>query len=223
MQGILGLFSKSPFEPLYEHRLKVQECLELIKPLFVALFKGDKKELKRISDLIVKLEAEADDFKVEIRQAIPKGVFLPVNREDLLGYLKLQDNLADTAEDLTVLIGLKDLYAPDGLSCEILDFIEVVLAVCDLGSKTTEHLRALVASGFKGEEVKAVLDCVDELGLAERRADKVGHEIAKKLFTYEDEMKPSDLMLWFRILDLIGNLADYSDNTGERLRNMLTR
>lgn len=223
MTNILNLFSKSPFEPLYAHRQKVQECLELIRPLFEAQFKGDLVEVERISEQIVKLETEADKYKVEMRQVIPKGVFLPVNREDLLGYLKLQDDLADTAEDISVLIGLKDLFAPPELAKEILSFIDVVLEVCEIGGKTTEHLRTLVASGFKGDEVKAVLSRVEELGVAERKSDKVGHEIARKLFTYEDEMKPSDLMLWFRILDLVGNLADDSENTGERLRNMLTR
>jgi len=222
MPNILSLFRKSPFEPLYEHRLKVNECVGLLKPLFQALFDGDSEKQKSISDRISDLESEADKIKSEIRVIIPKGVFLPVNREDLMRYLKLQDDLADTMEDISLILGLKKIYAPEELSKEIMNFIDTVLEVCAIGNKSTKNLTTLAASGFKGAEVENVFKLVEKSELAERNSDKVGLALARKLFTFEDEMKPTDLFLWFRIFDLIGNLADNSDNTTAWLRNMLS-
>ena len=223
MPNILSLFRKSPFEPLYEHRLKVNECVDQLKPLFNAVFEGDSRKQQSISTRISDLESEADKIKTEIRVIIPKGVFLPVNREDLMRYLKLQDNLADTVEDISLILGLKKLYAPPELAKEILIFIDAVLVVYSIGNDATKNLALLAVSGFKGTEVENVMKLVENSEAAERNSDKVGLTLARKLFTFENEMKPTDLFLWFRIFDLIGDLADDSDNTTAWLRNMLSR
>lgn len=223
MKSILNLFSKSPFEPLFQHRMKVQECVSLLRPLFEAHFRGDRDEVTRIQETIDQVESEADKIKTEIRCIVPKGVFLPVNREDLLRYLKFQDDLADTVEDISVLLCLKDVHAPPDLAVEIFSYLDVVLEVCKLGDKTADHLQTLVRSGFRGEEVDKVLDLARKSEIAERKTDKAGLALAKRLFAHEDQMKASDLLLWFRIFDLIGDLADDADKMGEWLRNMLSR
>ncbi len=223
MTHILNLFRKSPFEPLFEHRLKVRECVDQVKPLFQAVFAGDREEQKRLSDCITAAEREADDLKVEIRRIIPKGIFLPVNREDLLRYLKIQDDLADAVEDITVLLLVKQLTVPPELSADIISFVETVLEVCYLADEATDRLRPLVNAGFKGEDVQVVMELVEKAEEAERCADKAGLALAQKLFTFEDRMKPTDVLLWFRIFDLVGNLADFAEKTGELLRNMLAR
>ena len=223
MTHILNLFRKSPFDPLHKHGMKVRECTDLVKPLFEAIFSGDRKKQSEISRKICDAEKEADLLKVEIRRIIPKGIFLPVNREDLLRYLKIQDDLADTVEDIAVMTGIKELSTPSQLQDDILTYIDTVLQVCTLADNATEHLRPLIETGFKGENVTRVFELVEQAEQAERNADDEGLEVARKLFACEDEMKATDVMLWFRILDLVGNLADYAENTGEWLRNMLEK
>ncbi len=223
MSNILSLFAKSPFEPLYEHHLRVQECVNLVKPLFNSLFEGNNEEFKRISTQIYKAENEADQIKNQIRNTVPKGVFLPVNREDLFRFLKIQDDMADCVEDITVLLTMKELVFTPEFVQEVMSFIDVVLTACHLADLANKNLRTLVNAAFKGQEIQEVLNLVDQVEKAEREGDKAGHALAHNLFTHEDVMKASDLILWFRILDLIGDLADYSAKTGEWLRTMLIR
>ncbi len=223
MASVLTLFSKSPFEPLYKHRDKARECVDFLKPLFEAVFSGDDEAQVRITDAISKSEREADLLKVEIRRILPKGIFLPVNREDLLRYLKIQDNIADTVEDITVLLSMKELSAPVGLVEQTMDFIDCVLDVCDLADNATNHLKPLVAAGFKGDDVSYVINLAEQTELAERKADVKSLELARTLFKFEDEMKATDIFIWFKIFDLIGKIADHAEKTGEWLRNMVTR
>ena len=223
MTHILNLFRKSPFEPLYEHRLKVRECVDRVKPLFHAVFSGDKEEQRQLSKEISDFERQADDLKIEIRRIIPKGVFLPVNREDLLRYLKIQDDLADAVEDITVLLSIKELTAPPELAADIQSFVDTVLNVCYLAEQATDQLRPLVETGFKGEDAHVVMQLVEKAELGERNSDIASLALAQKLFALEDRMKPSDLQLWFHIFRLIGNLADYAKKTGELLGIMLAR
>ncbi len=223
MSSILNLFRKSPFEPLYKHRIAVRQSIDLVKPLLQAVLSGDQKEQERITDKIISAERKADELKMEIRRIVPKGVFLPVNREDLLRYLKIQDDLADTAEDIAVLASMKKLFAPVTLADEIMHYVDIVLNVCSLADEATDQLRPLVTAGFKGESAQNIMDLVEKAELAEREADEFGLQLAKKLFKAEDQMKGSDIFLWFKIFGLIGDLADYADKTGELLSNMLSR
>ena len=67
MRSSLSMFSKSPFKPLTSHMDKVRACVEQIKPLFDALEKKEYDSVQNISELIVKLEHEADIIKDDIR------------------------------------------------------------------------------------------------------------------------------------------------------------
>lgn len=223
MKNVLRLFAESPFEPLHQHRLKVRECVALLNPLFEASLAGNVEEQDRITEKIAASEKEADRIKVEIRRILPKGIFLPVNREDLLRYLKIQDDIADAVEDITVLLKVKELSAPLALTEEIIKYIDCVLNVCKIADEATDHLRPLLDAGFKGGDIRKMINLVDKTEIAEREADNVGLNIARVLFMYEDEMRPTDIFLWFRIFDLIGDIADYAEKTSELLRNMVSR
>jgi len=223
MTHILNMFRNSPFDPLYKHGKKVKECTDLVKPLFEAILSGDAKKQKILSKRICNAEKAADLLKTEIRRIMPKGIFLPVNREDLLRYLKIQDDLADTVEDMAIISSMKSLETPPELRGVILTYVDTVLNVCKLADEATDHLKPLVEAGFKGENFNEVLELAEKAEAAEHDADDAGLKVARMLFSHEDEMKATDVMLWFRILDLLGDLADYADKTGEWLRNMLEK
>jgi hypothetical protein len=205
------------------HGRKVKECTDLVKPLFEAILSGNTAEQEILSNRIFNAEHEADLLKTKTRRIMHKGIFLPVNREDLLRYLKIQDDLADTVEDIAVLSSMKKLSAPLQFGNDILEYVNTILNVCKLADEATDHLKPLVEAGFKGEDFVEVLKLAEKAEAAEHDADVAGLELARKLFTYEDEMKATDVMLWFQILDLLGHLADYADKTGEWLRNMLEK
>jgi predicted phosphate transport protein (TIGR00153 family) len=223
MASILDMFRKSPFGPLHEHMLKVKECIGLLRPLFEAAVAGDKQKQQEITKRISKTEHEADLIKTEIRRTVPKGIFLPVQREDLLGYLKLQDDIADSIEDASVLLSMKDLPVPPELGEAILAYVDKVLIVCQRTDNATDHLKNLAEAGFGGREAETVVDLVEQAEHAEWEADKAGLELAKKLFALEGALSPTDLFLWFHIFNVLGKIANHAEKTGDRLRRMLHR
>jgi hypothetical protein len=46
-------------------------------------------------------------------------------------------------------------------------------------------------------------------------------ELVRKMFEVEDKMKPVDVVFWYEVFEWIGDLADYSKKTGNRLRLMI--
>ena len=115
MSMIQNLFRESPFEPLRYHMKTVMECVGLVRPMFEAVRDERHDDLEELAKKVFTTEHEADIIKDDVRQTIPKRFFLPVYRGDLLGYLKLQDDMADSIEDIAVLLTIKKLKLPGTL------------------------------------------------------------------------------------------------------------
>ncbi len=47
--------------------------------------------------------------------------------------------------------------------------------------------------------------------------------VSKSLFAMEDEIKTTDLMLWWRVFLELGALANSAEKTADRLRRMLSQ
>ncbi|MGB2765146.1 MAG: TIGR00153 family protein [Candidatus Aminicenantaceae bacterium] len=221
MSIISKLFGKSPFEPLYQHMLKVKECVDLVRPLMDALLKKDEKKVKEIAKRVFKAEHEADLVKKDIRNHLPKSLFLPVARGDLLRFLKEQDNIADSAEDLAVLLILRKTLVPEELKDEIKDFVDKVIDTYEMAMAVSSEIKILAETSFGGVEAHKVMELIEQLKVKEWEADKAQMEAAKKLFTIEKELDPIDVMMWMSIFKELGTLANHAENAGDQMRMML--
>jgi len=218
------LFKKSPFKPLHEHMRKVRESIELLPQLFEAYLKDkDMKRVKEIVKKISKLEHKADIIKNDIRQSLPGGIFLPVNREDLLGYLKEQDDIADAVEDVSVLLTLKDLTVSESLHDDIFELIDKVMQVCILCDLAEDEFENLLESAFGEPEKQKMMDLVAKAEHAEWEADKAEAKAAKRLLALEGEMTPVDIFMMFRVFGALGSVANHAEKTGDRLRRLLIK
>jgi predicted phosphate transport protein (TIGR00153 family) len=219
---IQALFRESPFEPLRYHMKTVIECAGFVRPMFEAVRDGRNADLDELAKKVFKTEHEADIIKDDIRRNIPKRFFLPVYRGDLLGYLKLQDDMADSIEDIAVLLTVKKLELPDALVEPTFEYVDKVVDICLRMRAIGDGLPKLVETDLAGEEVEQTLAKIAEVDKAEWEADRLQYSLTKKLFTLEDEMKATDVFLWFRVFGELGQLANFADKTGDRLQRMLS-
>lgn len=199
----------------------VMECVGFVMPMFEAVRDQDYERLQDIARKIFKTEHDADIVKEHIRTAIPKRFFLPVYRGDLLGYLKMQDDMADSVEDIAVLLTIKHLALPSELVDQALGYAEKVVDVCRDTLHISDYMPTLVEAGMAGREAEHALDLVAKLDKAEWETDRVQYTLCQAMFALEDKMKATDIMLWFRIFGELGQLANSAEKTGERLRRML--
>ena len=221
MAEMKSLFKVSPFEPLREHYRKVMECVAMVKPMFEAMRDGNYDRLEALAQDVFKAEHDADIIKNEIRQTIPRSFFLPVFRGDLLGYLKLQDDIADEVEDLAVLLTIKRLAWPTPLADDMFAYIDKVSCVCGKTRTLSDHLPELVEHNFDSKAVETALTMIRAIEKAEWEADRLGYTLAKALFAEEDSMRATDIFLWSKVFGELGQLANHAENIGDRLRRML--
>jgi predicted phosphate transport protein (TIGR00153 family) len=217
------LFGKSPFAALQEHMRVVVECAREVLPLIEALAQGDHDEVMRAKDRIFATEAEADRIKNQLRLHLPKSLFMPVDRRDLLEVLHLQDTIANTAQDIAGLLIERRMRIPEFMHEPIVALTKRCIETCEHSASVIEELDELLAMGFRGREVEKVDAMLKELNDIEDETDELGIVLTRALFDHEDEMKPVSVMMWYRLIEWIGDLADYAEKVGDRLRLLIAK
>lgn len=220
---IFELFAKSPFGPLQDHMRKVMDCVNMVPGLFEALEAGDEKRLSTLIEEIKEAEHQADILKNEIRGDLPKTVFTPVDRKDLLEVLSQQDKISDVAEDVGVLLSMKTLTFSPEIKQEFWEFLDQVMVTVGQYAKISEELDELMEASFGGAEAGKVEEMIDNLGREEHKADRLQHTLIRKLLTLEDTMGAVDIMMWMKVLGAVGDIANGAEKVGNRLRLFLSK
>lgn len=220
-RSIANLFAKSPFGPTQAHLKKAIECAQELRPLFEAALAGDRARLARVTERINVLEHETDVLKNEIRNTLPRSLFLPVDRRDLLELIHMQDSIADSTQEVAGLLSLKELQLPDELTGSVMELVEEVLVTCDMALAVGNEMDELTETSFGGPEAERVLEMIDQLDDVETKSDVIGIRLSKELFAREDDMKPVDVMLWYKIFYTAGQVANYAERMGNRLRLLI--
>jgi len=222
MRSILKIFAKSPLGPMNEHMTKVKECVDKIPLIFDALYQGDQDKVKQIAKDIYALEHEADVIKTDIRDNIPRNILLPMNKRDFLNILSTQDSIADTAEDVGVLLTIRHMTVPEEMHPLLDEFLVSVMKVVNLAMKVVSQLGDLEETAFGGEEAREVLKMVDELGVTEWESDKRQYKLSQKLFELEGKESPVAIFMWTYIILALARIANQSEKLGKQIRGNLS-
>ena len=217
------MFGQSPFTSLQKHMRVVVECASEVTPLIEALAAGDQDRVIQLKDIIFEREAEADRIKHELRAHLPKSLFMPVDRRDLLEVLVLQDTIANVAQDIAGLLIERKMSIPDFLREPLIVLTRRCFDTVELAHAVIEELDELLAIGFRGREVDRVDEMLTELNAVEDETDELGIALARALFDHEDEMKPVSVMMWYQIIEWVGDLADYAEKVGDHLRLLIAK
>jgi predicted phosphate transport protein (TIGR00153 family) len=220
---ISSLFGASPVRPLQTHMASVITCTEELIPFFEAVLQEDWKLARSEQKKIAKLEGEADKLKRQLRMHLPKSLFMPVSRRDLLEVLTMQDKVANRAKDIAGLITGRKMTFPDTVSEQLMEFVKRAIDAAKQAQTAINELDELVETGFGGREVQLVESMIKELDAIESDTDKIEVKVRGALFKLENELPPVQVMFLYRVIDWIGDLADLSQRVGSRLELMLAR
>jgi len=221
MLTIASLFGKSPFAPLQTHLNKVSSCIKQLPALLVAVAKQDMDTIQEISKKISKLEHEADLTKNDIRNHLPKSLFLPIHRADFLEILSLQDSFADIAEDIAVVATLRALEHYEELKEDFEIFCKKNIETFDLVKKVIKEFDDLLESSFGGMEAEKVKGMIDELAYKEHEIDKIQYQLLQHLYRVGDTISYPVFLLWQSLIKEIGEISNLGEKLGNRIRMIL--
>ena len=221
MLTILSLFGRSPFAPLQSHMEVVGFCVHKLFDLFDALEKKEYDRLEKIAEEISKLEHDADLIKNDIRNHLPKSLFLAIDRDNLLEILSIQDSIADKAEDAAVLMTLKPLELLPIFKNEFKLFLHKNIETFDEAKLIIKELHELVESSFGGIEAEKVRSMVNEVAFREHEVDIIQRQLLKSLFKAENDLTYITFHQWQRLFESIASISNYSENLAYRIRMTL--
>jgi predicted phosphate transport protein (TIGR00153 family) len=217
------LFGRSPIAPLQDHMKVSANCAEQLIEYFEAVYEEDWDKAKAVYDAIGQLEQKADEMKREIRINLPKSLFLPMSRSDLLELLHNQDRIPNRAKDIAGLILGRQMSMPEPIRKVLTEYLKVSVSATTSALKALEELDELVESGFSGREMDLIEHLVDSLGDVEHQSDIKQIEVRSKLMSAEGDLDPIDVMFLYRIIEWIGDLADDSQTVGNRMLYLIAR
>ena len=221
MINIISIFAKSPFKPIRDHMDKVVESVIPLNDFFEALFQEDFSKVEKIQQQVIKAEKEADLIKNEIRNHLPRNIFMPINRRDLLEMLDMQDSIADVAQDIVVLLNIRRMSLTKELGQDVINFVKKSQDVCYLARGLNQEFEDVIESGFGRLEIIRLLEMIENVSIAETEADNLEEALFQRLYEVEEKMNSVDVIFWYKIFELIGDIADFSKKTGNRLRLMI--
>ena len=190
-------------------------------PGLVAWFDEKWDKIEDLRKLMSEKEKEADEKKINIRQMLPKSLFFPVPRGDLMRILDNQDNIADTAEDLCVILILRQTRLPDELKKDVKRLAEKCMESCRIVLGATEALDLLMEASFSGPEAERVIKTADKADKLEYEADSIAQDVLKKMFQMEDSLDPVNIIFCMKIFKTLGILANHAENCGDNLRHLI--
>lgn len=218
---ILNLFGKSPFAPLQSHMEKVAECVEILPLIFAAVEAKNYAEVARLAEQVSQKEHVADAVKNNIRSHLPKSLFLAMDRGQLLEILSLQDNIADTTEDVAVLTTLKDLELLPCLRDSFLPFLHKNIETFHGVFLIVREMHELLETSFGGNEAEKVRTMIIEVAKKEHEADLLQRDLLKRLFAAEKELTFATFDLWQKIFGAIADISNLSEKLANRVRMTL--
>jgi predicted phosphate transport protein (TIGR00153 family) len=168
---LANIFGSSPVQPLEKHIDIAYQSTKLLLPFFRAAIAGDWTKAAEIRAEISAYENEADDVKKQIRLNLPKSLFMPVPREDLLELLLVQDKIANRAKDVSGLVLGRKMTIPPAIAAEFLVFVGRTIDAAKQARKSVRELDELFATGFRGAEVSLVEKMIEDLDRIETETD----------------------------------------------------
>ncbi|OBW92853.1 TIGR00153 family protein [Gallibacterium salpingitidis] len=223
INNILGLFAQSPLKPLQKHSTKVNEACAMLIPFFEACFADDWDTAMQLRTKISELEKQADLLKREIRLKLPRGLFMPVERTDLLELVTQLDKLANYAKDISGRVIGRQLKVPEQIQAEFLSYVRRSLDSSDQARRVIDEMDQLLETGFRGREVNFVNDMINELDKIEDDTDHMQIVLRRKLLELEDSYNPIDMVFLYKVIEWVGVLADQAQRVGSRIELMLAR
>lgn len=215
-----SLFYRSPFENLQRHADKVKECAQLFREATICHIGKECKQFDLLTEQVARMESEADAIKRNIRNHLPRGILMPVDKFQFFQYLREQDKVMDEVEEALFWLSFRPEGIPDEVATDIEHLVEAVV-------QSIEKLPELVALATKyfrsksDEQRNKMKSLIRDIRQDEREADLLERELKFKIFSSIKD--PLVVFHLIRLVEIVADIADHAQNASDRMRAMIAK
>ncbi|MFH1672876.1 MAG: TIGR00153 family protein [Pseudomonadota bacterium] len=218
---ILSMFIASPFEGLQEHAEKVKEGAAKFQSSVKCYLSTQCEIFERSRIEVANLEQQADAVKRRIRGHLPKGTLMPVDKFQFFRYLREQDSVIDAFEDVLDWLSFRPAdKIPEDLRGDIVFLVDSVVEPVDMLCEMIEDARKYFKS-FSKKQRKVVKNHIRMLRKKEHQADILEATLKHDIFAIEGDAVT--IFYLIRLVEMIGSVADHTENAGDMMRAMIAK
>jgi len=186
--------------------------VEKLSDAFHALEKGDMSLKDKAIEELKTAEREGDELRRQMMKDLSEGLLLPLDREDLMNFVKRLDSIADWAKGVGRLLEFCKPDLPANL-------IQGLRKDSDFIVEEMEKLNEATESLIRDDLETALSNCsaVEEL---EEKADDQKRELLGILFA-TDLAAPQ--LLLFQIIEAVENVSDRIEDAADLLRILVVK
>jgi predicted phosphate transport protein (TIGR00153 family) len=160
-------------------------------------------------DEVKELEHEGDRVISELLTTANAVFVTPIDRDDLVTLAFAVDDVADSIENASELLGL---YGVEGSTRQAIQLTGLLV-------RATEQLAALLA---RLKDVRGSAEEVRTIKAIEDEADEVARNARAGLFK-DDRIDPTIVIRWKDIYEALEDAVDFCDTAANRIGNILVK
>lgn len=214
------VFGYSPFPTLVKHAILCGRAVGILQRQFEAYEKGNFDLVEKLKDEIDELESQADELKEEIRTHVTRSLILPIDRQDLLEFLKTQDDIINNCEHVGHMMTFRKIKMDSKIAMEFKILMAQIMECVNEYEAMVARIKNLVETSFDKKEVHEVLEIVKEVESLEHECDEVQIRLHKILFNSEN-LNPLDVYLMDTWVVHLGYIANAAARSADRFRLMI--
>jgi len=202
---------------------KVRECINVLHDGLTKYYQGNFKSFSEVASQVSQLEHEADLIKSNIRNHLPKTIFMPVDKGKFLWALREQDKILDHAEKLTKMLDMRHTKIPKKLQNNFIKHVDLVSKTVNKMEEAVDNIKDLIETSFVKREREQTKEFIYEVHKYEREADVQKYEISKGIYQLEKKLDPMAIYHLLKIVDWVDDIADHAENVADWLRSMIAK
>lgn len=195
--------------------------MEKLESLLENIPKMDMEKIEKLVTELSTLEHEADITKNDIRNHLPKSLFLPIDRAQFLEILSIQDSIADKTEEIGILLTLRPLEVFKNFKADLQALFKKNDEVFLDAKYIIEEIDELLESSFGGIEAEKVKEMVEQTAYKEHEAEKMKNAMLKRFFAQADALSAPSFHLWAKLIEEVGSISHLAEKLANRIRMIL--
>jgi len=196
-----------------EHASKIIEVAEVSYKLFQEFKEGSADKVKKTYGVVHQLEKEADDIKRSILKELSRGFIHPIDREELVRLVLINDDIAAYLKAAT---RRASLVEPNEITVVIRNLItKMVERVVESTKLLKKAIEALV------NNPENALELADSVERLEEEVDEIRMEALAEVLKFCDKARPSACIIAKEIVDSVENSEDRCEDSADVIRSIV--
>ncbi len=195
-----------------EHLAKISNCLDGYVQLVDAYLSGDGAQAETLWEDVDRLEHEADIQRREVARLLYEGAFMPLTREDFMGFVEAADKIANAAEAATDTLTLTRPRIPDAFKPRVRELVAQSVSMMP----ALADAAACVFTDF--ERAIKQTRTVDE---GEDVSDQIEWHLVRDVFASDIEL--AHKLQLRQVIEEFGKIADRIENAADRLETLVVK